>query len=239
MTSRFDPELSIALEGEAPATRGGPPAGTAPVPASTGAPPRGGLFGSGVGLFGGALGGFLVGGPVGAVAGALLGGAAGAPAGDMLGAERRRLTEAERAEARLVFGDTLDLDRVVVAGAPVMSLGRIARALPHAIYFPVDVFRAGIPVPWLVHELTHAWQYQHGVSLATTLFHAVRRIYKYGGADGLRSALAEGRRFTDFNTEQQGDILRDYYRRLKRGEDVAAWEPFVAQVRAAGPPRRR
>lgn len=246
MTSRYDPQLALAAEAEeaaAAAVRAGPAAPIVPAAAATvgdlsARPPRGALLGGGAGVLAGAVGGLVLG-PLGAVAGALVGGLVGAPVGDMLTAERRRLNEAERTEARLVFGDSLDLDRIVVAGAPLMSFGRIARALPHAIYFPVDTFRGGIPMPWLIHELTHSWQYQHGVTLATTLFHAVRRIYDYGGEEGLRRALAEGRRFTSFNTEQQGDILRDYYRRLRRREDVALWEPFVAQVRAAGPPRRR
>ncbi|HYJ78954.1 MAG TPA: hypothetical protein VEW03_05110 [Longimicrobiaceae bacterium] len=214
-----------AEPGEATASASGRPA------------PLGGLVGGASGGLGGAIAGFFVGGPVGAVVGGALGALSGAPLGDIATAERRALTAREREAARMVFGESLDLDRVVLAGAPILGIGRIARALPHAVFFPLADFRKGPSLRWVIHELTHAWQYQHGVSLATTLFHALRRKYAYGEAKGLRAALAADKRFTDFNTEQQGEILADYFTRSRKGEDVSAWQPFVAQVRAT--PRRR
>jgi hypothetical protein len=61
--------------------------------------------------------------------------------------------------------------------------------------------------------------------------------YDYGGESALRQATAQGKRFVDFNTEQQADILKDYYRRKKSGQDVSAYEPFVAQVQGSTPGR--
>ena len=49
--------------------------------------------------------------------------------------------------------------------------------------------------------------------------------------DALRAARAAGRRLANFNMEQQGDIARDYYALLKQGQDVSAWELFMAELR--------
>lgn len=65
---------------------------------------------------------------------------------------------------------------------------------------------------WLVHELTHIWQYQRGRTVPELALDALGGDYDYGGEQGLRDAAAQGKRFGDFNYEEQGDILRDYYR---------------------------
>lgn len=64
---------------------------------------------------------------------------------------------------------------------------------------------------WLIHELTHAWQYQHiGIRyLFKAILGHIRlgpKVYEYGGEKGLREAVADGVEFTSFNPEQQGDI---------------------------------
>jgi hypothetical protein len=46
-------------------------------------------------------------------------------------------------------------------------------------------------------------------------------------------ATARHASLSDFNPEQQADIARDYYLRRKLGSPTAAWEPFVAELRAA------
>ena len=207
-------------------------------------PPTVGAAVFGVGGAAATMGWLLLGPPGLLVSGvAVLGAAAaGAAAGDFVGAERRPLTPEEKAEARRVFGDSLDLERVRVAGAPVLGIGRIARTLPGRIFFPLKSFQAGPHMSWLIHELTHAWQYQQGLRVHTLLRHALKgkAAYEYGGEDGLRQALAEGKRFTDFNTEQQGDILRHYYQLLageRSDADIRTWEPFVEEVRRTRPKR--
>lgn len=186
-----------------------------------------GLLGGGAAA---AVAGAMLLGPVGIAAGAVVGAVAGAPLGDALGATRRRLLEDERKAALLVFGDSLDLEAVRIAAAPFLGMGHIARTPGNTAFFPVESYRNGIKLPWLIHELTHVWQHQHGIGLARKLIPAIRGLYDYGGEAALRKAAAEGRRFVHFNTEQQGDILQHYYERTKRGEDVGAWQPFVDQV---------
>jgi hypothetical protein len=71
-----------------------------------------------------------------------------------------------------------------------------------------------------------------GVGVVTTTFHAIFSTYNYGGAAGLIAAAQAGKQFKDFNTEQQGDILRDYYTALTSGMAPTAWDPFVKQMLA-------
>lgn len=189
-------------------------------------------------LAGGAIGaglGFLVGGPIGAIVGGLFGGVAGLAIGDAISATKRPLTSDERTEAKPVFGDSLDMSKVTLAEAPIMAIGQMARTPFDTIYFPPGTFKEAFTdfMPWLIHELTHVWQYQHGVSVFEKLWWALHgaKAYNYGGEAALRAASAQGKRFTDFNTEQQGDICCDYYRKLKAGEDTSAYEPFIAQVK--------
>lgn len=191
----------------------------------------GGLVGAGVGV---ALGSLL--GPVGMIVGGLLGAVAGLAIGDIVSSEERSLTDEERAQAEVVFGRSLYYDRVKLTEAPLMSIGNMARTPGNTIYFPPGTFRKSFTdfMPWLVHELCHVWQTQHGISVLEKLFWALHgaSAYDYGGDEGLRSALHQGRHFTDFNTEQQADICRNYYRRVKAGGDTSLFDPFIAEVRA-------
>jgi hypothetical protein len=144
----------------------------------------------------------------------------------------RPLTDAERTEAKLVFGSSLKLDLIRLAEDPAMSVGGYARTTPWTVNFPPGRFSQADFMPLLIHELTHSWQYQHGVSLFTTIYYAIKAKYDYGKEAGLLAAKKAGKGFTSFNTEQQGDILEDYYNKLKAGLDVTAWQPFVDEVKA-------
>src|SRR5260221_5124677 len=84
----------------------------------------------------------------------------------------RPLTDAERAEARLVFGTSVNFDVIAVAKDPVLGVGGYARTLPHSINFSPRSFGTAGFMGWLIHELTHSWQYQHGMSVITTAYHA-------------------------------------------------------------------
>jgi len=89
-------------------------------------------------------------------------------------------------------------------------------------------------IGWLIHELTHVWQYQHMgwrylVTALGVLLRYGRRGYEFGGEDGLVDRFKHGFQLTNFNLEQQGDIARSYYDRLVRDQDVRAWVPFIDQ----------
>ena len=99
----------------------------------------------------------------------------------------RPLFDWEIAEARKVFGDSLRYDLVWIHEGftwtdAIDRLGRKLKKLPppgpqdhnavtlgNNCYFPVNLPAELVPpgdpldyfMPWLIHELTHAWQYQH------------------------------------------------------------------------------
>ena len=172
----------------------------------------------------------------------------------------RRLSSLERTEARLVFLETLAMDRVwVTEGAAWTNwIARFAAwlkrepppqlanavGLGNGVFFPHPLRTSGedlasgyvVDMAWLIHELTHAWQYQHGgwgYAFRAMLLHLTRGndLYDYGGAEGLRKAKEAGGSWADFNPEQQGDISRYFYIEKKRGRDTSAWEPFVEEMR--------
>ena len=176
---------------------------------------------------------------------------------------RRPLTPAEIAEARLVFGTGLDYRRAYVAenaawpdwidglGARLQNRMRHkeehnAVTLGATSYFPVTLNTADAvtskylrDMAWLVHELTHQWQFQRWgwryLSAAVQVqLRDGRRAYDYRREHpsleaALQAARTAGHKLTTFNPEQQGDIARDYYVRYKQAQDYAAWEPFIAE----------
>ena len=170
----------------------------------------------------------------------------------------RELYTWEREQAEMVFADRLNYGRVRVhecAAWPdtIHRLGRRLRRLPppgegehNAItigfhcYFPVRLPEqpTGADDPmgmsWLMHELTHAWQYQvmGWLYLVRAIAAQLRAApYDFGGEQGLQAARQAGQRLKDFNPEQQGDIARDYYVRKFKNLDVSAWQPYIDDLR--------
>jgi hypothetical protein len=151
---------------------------------------------------------------------------------------RRNLESREADIARSVFGDALDITRLHLAEGGLLGSFGVARTLPRLVTFPKGVLTSPQQQAryerWLVHELTHAYQYQHGRSVLSMLPTAfagffVKGLYDYGGADGLR-----GKSFADFNTEQQANIVADYYylSTYEPARDLSAYEPYIAFVRS-------
>ena len=197
----------------------------------------------GLGVIGASAGaglGGAVGGGVCALIGGVLGGAIGALAGDILTSGARALTSPEQTEARLVFGTSLNFSSAKVAESAAMTLGDFARTPFDTVYLPPGTLSKPLSdyMPWLIHELTHAWQTQHGVSVIRKTLTALRgsSAYAYGGEAALRTAHAAGKKFTEFNTEQQADICHDFYVALKAGRSVSAYTPYIDQVKRGGVP---
>lgn len=152
----------------------------------------------------------------------------------------RGLTEQEKAAARAIFGNSLNLDGIQLNDDSF--LGRLkpdnAVSTPGAINFPPGTLsNTGNPsyLPWLMHELTHQWQYQHGYQIDELAGAALAAHYDYGGDAGLQDATAHHRGFASFNFEQQGDIIRKYYERRAAGGNTSAFDPFIAEIQADKP----
>jgi len=121
-----------------------------------------------------------------------------------------------------------------------------AITLGNKCYFPVRLLETPVSlnnpehykISWLIHELTHAWQFQRmGWGYLITALQAQLRqgaqAYDFGDEAGLLDAFQQGKQLTDFNLEQQGDICRTYYERLCSGADVSVWQPFIAEFQRA------
>jgi hypothetical protein len=170
---------------------------------------------------------------------------------------KRHLNRWEQEEANLVFGSNLDYDQVWIYEQVAWPdwLGRLgailrrrkpgghnAVTLGNRIFFPTLV-ESNHPTPhirinqtaWLIHELTHVWQYQREgwrylfQALGVILRHG-HWAYQVGSEDTLIKARLAGARFKDYNREQQGELTRGYYVRLKQGKNVEAWKGYITEI---------
>lgn len=123
----------------------------------------------------------------------------------------RNLNPKELEVLHEVFGKNINASRVVVD-----TSSRVAKKKKVAFVTFNTIHHWGDLRPNLIaHELTHVWQYQKfgGVYLFKALqAQHTHEGYNYGGEAG----LTEKGSFLNFNMEQQGDIMEDYYR-LKNG----------------------
>jgi hypothetical protein len=150
----------------------------------------------------------------------------------------RSLTEYEIMQARRVFKNAISYGKVRInqgsISAKIWSVNDTARTIGHTINFPAG---SKIDIPWLVHELTHVWQYETvGWTYApSAVWSQITEGYSYSNGktpeQALKDARAAGKVLTSFNKEQQGDILGDYMRRLQKGDDVSPWQPFADDVK--------
>jgi hypothetical protein len=176
---------------------------------------------------------------------------------------KRRLYAWEIDEFSPVFGSSLNYSLVWVhecTSWPDLAnkLGRRLKGMPPPVegehnaitlgnhcYFPVTLLthlppigdRESYKLDWLVHELTHAWQYQKlGWSYLWLAIRAQLKerefAYDFGGESGLVKSHQKSIQFKKFNPEQQGNIVQSYYVRKRGHQDVSAWEPFIDELRS-------
>lgn len=140
----------------------------------------------------------------------------------------RLLTEGEKRLADDVFGRALDTARVRVATIPYWSRAFVASGW--LVIWPARSLRPDFSAPDVplsvkavfVHELTHVWQAQTGVSLL---------LGKLRAGDGPKSYaydLSGGAAFADLNIEQQAMVVQHAFL-LRRGGQA----PFPAEAYAA------
>jgi len=131
----------------------------------------------------------------------------------------RLLTVREIALARSIFGETIDYQKVRVDEHSFIGCRQFQFAY---VGFHFVNSWGKLSDPHFIHEMVHVWQYQHlgSVYIPRALW-AQRTMegYNYGGVSALQKALQQGKGLADFNYEQQGDIVADYFC-LKNG-----WRP--------------
>ena len=92
--------------------------------------------------------------------------------------------------------------------------GQRAFATFHTVNLPEQGAHQRGNVDIVVHEIVHVYQYERAGSryFAEALLGQQEEGYDYGGAEGLKTAVSEGRSLSSFNREQQAQIAQDYYR---------------------------
>ena len=142
--------------------------------------------------------------------------------------EQRGMTAGEIEMSKLMFKDSIDYGRVRIhkgglSGLPDLSGN--AMTPRGEIYFPISSYKLDFSMEntntkaWFIHEMTHVWQFQLGypvVESAAVLAMAGGYIaidkkmapaYQYNpGAKKDRKQLYQ------FNMEQQGEVISDYFR---------------------------
>ena len=129
----------------------------------------------------------------------------------------RSLTAGERQLAYSVFGDSLALDDIrlkttwwVLKNYAVSPNGNIYF---HPNDWIVDFSKKPLLTQsWLIHELTHVWQYQHGIKVVRGALRS--RRYDYD--------LRPNKPFNAYGIEQQARIVQDYFVKMHRAEDCSA-----------------
>ena len=153
------------------------------------------------------------------------------------------LTKDEIAMITQVLGpQSLRFSEIRIAEGGLFDLifkvnGNLAFATWHTICLPRTGNHTRANLPILVHELTHVYQYERVGSryLGEAIYVLVktkRDCYSYGKTAGLTAAIANGKRYCDYNREQQAMITQDYFALTQHEADVSVYEPFIAQVRA-------
>jgi len=140
----------------------------------------------------------------------------------------RRLTDGERALAREVFGGGLRPERVRILSIPLWRRAFVAG--PGLIVWPAPSARADFSAAGtlldeqavFVHELTHIWQAQNGVSLILGKLRAgdSEASYHYD--------LRQGPGFQAMNIEQQAMVVEDAFRASRGGHAPHAPELYAA-----------
>ena len=142
--------------------------------------------------------------------------------------------------AQSVFGQSINYRRVRIDEFAVA--GPRQKKLCYVSFYIVNSW-GSMRNSLLIHELIHVWQYERiGAVYIPRALRAQfsEEGYNYGGVKQLRYALEQGRSFWDFNLEQQGDIVADYYR-IREGyapcwgsgkqQDLPIYEEFIRQIR--------
>ena len=155
----------------------------------------------------------------------------------------RPLTSGEIAMAKLVFKDSVNYSKVKVHKEEYLPFGLqdddTAMTPNGEMYFnPMQGFKEDFSVEkpviriWFMHEMVHVWQYQlgywvrlHGLGMAISGGYTGGSAYKYDSAENNSKTLP------DFNMEQQGDIIAEYFgAKFLNNEKYLPKLPFFERV---------
>lgn len=128
----------------------------------------------------------------------------------------RRLTANEQAALQIIFGETIDFQKIRIDERS--HLGCRQRRFAYVSFNLINSW-GRLSGPHFIHELVHVWQFQRfGSTYIPRALWAQRTThgYNYGGFEAVKKTAEEGKGMEAFNFEQQGDIVADYFC-LKQG----------------------
>ncbi|MBI3961216.1 MAG: hypothetical protein HY335_00585 [Deinococcus sp.] len=144
----------------------------------------------------------------------------------LLGGQLVPLAASERLLLTEFFGGTLYLNRLQLRQGGILSW-LCTRVVGNTIYFdhtrPIALLRQqprGQSL--LIHEAVHVWQFQHlgpGYIMGSLLDqgrYALATGHRHGA---YRYRLEEGRRLVGYRPEQMAQLLEDYFRRMRFGDE--------------------
>ncbi|WP_157956642.1 hypothetical protein [Dyella sp. C11] len=147
----------------------------------------------------------------------------------------RGLSSSEIAMARTVFGDGVDYAKVKVHHggwwlfSAVGGQDKTTAVTPNGeMYYPSAIYRDNFAGDddrgraLFMHEMVHVWQKQMGYSVKLHGMTVTSR-----GDAAYRYTLTSTSRLSDFNMEQQGNIMSDYYMICIRRNPARAFNPSV------------
>lgn len=145
---------------------------------------------------------------------------------------KRNLTVGEIKLSKLIFKDAIDYSKVKIIRGGLLSIPTTSQNamtpfgsihLPNNEYDHILDFSASKTKfqdkIWFIHEMTHVWQYQLGLSTATRALEvAGHGGYSTGKGQTKPKAYLydlykqdKGKHFNQFNFEQQAEIVSHYY----------------------------
>ncbi|MDI4166548.1 hypothetical protein QK414_26715, partial [Pseudomonas aeruginosa] len=150
----------------------------------------------------------------------------------------RALSEGEISLAKGVFGDSIDYSTVRLRDEDYVPWqGKDYVMAPNGhIYFGEELRgvadwsleslqRQGL----FIHEMTHVWQHQHGVNVLLVGAYQQARQFLLGDQYAYR--LEPGKTLKDYNIEQQGDIVRDYFLEKNEFGEASANSRFAGVLK--------
>ncbi len=125
-------------------------------------------------------------------------------------AKPRHLTAEEKRELRKVYGDSIDLDAVVIREGNIGLMNQDGRAVTLGNTILVPAESAPLPLEILVHEFAHVWQYQHGGTdyIAESVAGQLRDGHD---AYNFSEELKQGTAWKDLGPEMQAALIQKAY----------------------------
>ncbi len=160
----------------------------------------------------------------------------------------RKLTSGEIAMCRPIFKNSIFYTEVYVHKGDWLPFGlqdKDTAMTPNGeIFFPIGQFQEDFSKALdikdkglFIHEMTHVWQWNRGyrgrIVVKGALYGIAAKIRGQNKVYGYHPKTDHNKKFSDFNMEQQGDIIEHYYRAKYLGDPLYTSRlPFLEHILA-------